>query len=342
MSVETYLFTFVLQLIEIFLCFSIPLVVALFLTGVLHNAINRDWLREALTPKGSYSFIKPFLLGLAFPGCSCSVIAYAKELQKSGVDRNSIMTFCLIGPQIGLPSFMVSLSLLGTQFTILRIALGTCIVIGVLVFINLTVFNYSTNGEHEDEYEDEDHAPNNAFFNEGIFITRAYRYGFFEIFSEMRKPFIITIVITAAVMAFGVQEFFQDLGHNLYAMCVASALFIPMDICATDSAPFARCLLGSGVSLGIVLIFIVTGPASNFMMIQFVYKSYGFKTCAAYLFSLFGTTLIMVSAFIAHVGEITVEASQLIHHEHGIITYLCAALLLRHLFLPTKIKKEEP
>jgi len=66
---------------------------------------------------------------------------------------------------------------------------------------------------------------------------------------------------------------------------------IPIYICSTGSLPLAFSLYWQGFSLGSVLIFLLSGPASNVTSLVLIRKTLGPKVFWLYLFSVSGFAL---------------------------------------------------
>ena len=62
-------------------------------------------------------------------------------------------------------------------------------------------------------------------------------------------------------------------------------LGIPVYVCATASVPIAAALISKGVTPGAALVFLITGPATNAAGLTTIWKVMGWRTVAAYLFT---------------------------------------------------------
>ena len=58
---------------------------------------------------------------------------------------------------------------------------------------------------------------------------------------------------------------------------------IPVYVCATASVPIAAAMIMKGVSPGVALVFLMTGPATNAAAISTIWKVLGKKTAVIYL-----------------------------------------------------------
>jgi len=74
------------------------------------------------------------MIGVPLPLCSCGVIPTGVSMYKNGASKGAAISFLISTPQTGVDSIMVTYSLLGLPFAILRpiIALFTGIMGGAL------------------------------------------------------------------------------------------------------------------------------------------------------------------------------------------------------------------
>ena len=80
------------------------------------------------------------------------------------------------------------------------------------------------------------------------------------------------------------EDFFAPfLGGGILAMVVMMALGIPVYVCATASVPVAVALLAKGVSPGAVMVFLMTGPATNAAALATIWANLGRRTAITYI-----------------------------------------------------------
>ena len=77
-----------------------------------------------------------------------------------------------------------------------------------------------------------------------------------------------------------------SLSSGPLAFLLATAISMPLYVCATASIPMAYALLLAGLSPGAVLVFLIAGPATNMTTITAVWKILGRVAAAMYLASL--------------------------------------------------------
>ena len=75
-------------------------------------------------------------------------------------------------------------------------------------------------------------------------------------------------------------------GSGILGMIIMLLLGLPTYVCATASVPLAFALYTKGFSLGAMLVFLMTGPATNITTMTVIYKILGRKNLLIYLASI--------------------------------------------------------
>lgn len=99
-------------------------------------------------------------------------------------------------------------------------------------------------------------------------------------------------------------------GSGLLPMLALAAIGVPMYICATASTPIAASMLVAGMSPGTVLVFLLTGPATNLTSAAVVGKELGVRVTAAYLLGLVGGAIGIGLAVDLLLGGMNLELSE--------------------------------
>ncbi len=256
---------------------AIYLLFGLLVAGIVHIFFPESLVRKHLG-KGSFSsVIKATLFGIPIPLCSCGVVPVAKSLQKSGASKGAIVSFLIATPQIGTDSFLVTYSLLGWLFAVMRIVASffTALISGF--WINLI----DRKGKTTTSQNVEDNIQTSILDR----LRSILGYVEFELLGSIAKPLVIGIFIAGLISAFIPETIFETyLGHPLLSMLLMMAIGIPLYVCASASTPIAASLLLKGISPGAALVFLLTGPATNAVNITTVSQIIGKKFTVLYLF----------------------------------------------------------
>ena len=216
------------------------------------------------------------LFGVPLPLCSCGVIPVFSYLRKHGASKASTTSFLISTPQTGVDSILVTYGLLGPIFAIFRpiVALLSGIIGGLLVAIfDGDNKSLDSSAENHDECCNEDASKLYQIFN----------YGFIKLPQDIASPLIIGIVFAAIIYHFIPQHYFNDIGTGFLGMFIMLLLGLPSYICATASVPIALALHIKGFSMGALVVFLMSGPATNIATISVAIKQIGKKSTGIYL-----------------------------------------------------------
>lgn len=260
------------------------LLIGFFFAGLLHVFFPKESIKRTLGKNNLKSIIYATLLGIPLPLCSCGVVPTGISFNREGASNAATVSFFISTPQTGVDSIMITYSLMGLPFAIIRpiVALISGIFGG-----GITAF-----AGRKDQH---DHASIKQEKNElGNFrnkVRTMFTYAFGDFLMDIAKWLIIGLFIAALIAVILPDDFFTTMLHhqtlNILLVLLAS---IPLYICATGSVPIAAVLMMKGLSPGAALVFLMAGPATNVATMGLIGKSLGTKTLLMYLVS------IMVSA----------------------------------------------
>lgn len=254
--------------------------------GILYLLFPKKKLKKYMGSNKNRAVINASLLGVPLPLCSCGVIPTGLSFYKNGASRGSIVSFLISTPQTGIDSILVSYSLLGLPFAIIRpvIALITGIKGGFIT-------NWLTRNEKDDELIE----TSNTALPSGFFprIKEMFRYAFVEFLQDISGWLITGLLIAALFSVIIPADFFAGKATNDFLeMLIVLIAAIPVYICATASVPIAAVLLLKGLSPGAALVLLMAGPATNAATITMIAKVMGRRSLVSYLLSIIGGALI--------------------------------------------------
>ncbi|MDQ2178632.1 SO_0444 family Cu/Zn efflux transporter [Marinifilum sp. D714] len=266
--------------------------------GILKVAFPQRYIDKYLGQKNSKSVSNASLIGIPLPLCSCGVIPTGISFYKSGATKGSSVSFLISTPQTGVDSILVTYSLLGLPFAIIRpiIALATGYLGGILTnriddSDEIKTFKTSdsscaTEGKDNCGCETNDTKQKSKLYT-------LFHYAFVEFLQDISKWLIIGLVLAAVISVLIPDDFFSSfIGNDLIGMFVILIASIPLYICATSSVPVAAVLMMKGLSPGAALVFLMAGPATNAATITVLNKVLGKKTMWAYLISIISGAIV--------------------------------------------------
>lgn len=252
--------------------------------GILSILISPKTVERHLGTGTLLPVVKASLFGIPLPLCSCSVIPVTASLRRHGATRGAATSFLLSTPQTGVDSIMVTLSLLGPVFCIYRpiVAFMTGMIGGTTVAL-LDGGTHQSNGT-ADTTDDGTHACTCGAAQKKSRLIQILRYGFITLPRDIARPMLIGLFFAGIITVLVPDDFFLSIfGSGIIAMLFMMVCAIPMYVCATASIPIAAALIAKGVSPGVALVFLTTGPATNIATIITLWKTMGIQTTVIYL-----------------------------------------------------------
>ncbi len=292
MDITLYIKQFFIDFIQILNEMSPYLLLGFLFAGILKVAIPQKFIDKYMGQRNSSSVLNASLLGIPMPLCSCGVIPTGISFYKSGASKGSSVSFLISTPQTGVDSILVTYSLLGLPFAIIRpiIALVTGYVGGMLanrydkkdngIENNNAIETETCNSECGDNCETQSVQQHSKLYS-------MFKYAFVDFLQDISKWLVIGLLLAALISVALPDDFFSNyVGNDLIGMLVILIASVPLYICATSSVPVAAVLLMKGVSPGAALVFLMAGPATNAATITVLNKVLGKRTTFAYLISI--------------------------------------------------------
>lgn len=252
------------------------LLLGFLIAGILKFTLKPGTMKRHLGEANLRSVINASLLGVPMPLCSCGVIPTGIGLYRNGASKGAAQSFLISTPQTGVDSIMITYSLLGLPFAIIRP------IAAFLTGIAGGVITNKVEGEKPHEYA-------NGTVEEDIpkgwrKIPAILKYAFIDFMDDIAKWLAIGILIAGLISVLLPDDFFMTHLSNPYlSMVVMLVASIPLYVCATSSVPIAAALILKGLSPGAALVFLMAGPATNAATISVIGNTLGKKSLIVYL-----------------------------------------------------------
>lgn len=312
---------FIQNLLDLLLEASPWLVFGLALGGAMKALIPTTLLQQHLKGQGIAAITKAAILGAPLPLCSCGVIPAALGLRKAGASKPATTSFLVSTPETGIDSISITYALLGPFMAIVRpiAALISALTAGLLV----AVFDPEKETSHQPatSHQKADCCSNSSPSCDGdetatpecvtsccdtqemgtteaakkpwpYKIMEGIRYAFTQLLDDIVVWLIIGLIFAALVKTYLPPDFLVQWGTGITAMLIMLLAGIPMYICATASTPVAAGLIMSGISPGVALVLLLTGPATNISTLGVINRELGKRTMWLYLLGV-GVTAIV-------------------------------------------------
>jgi hypothetical protein len=251
------------------------------MAGVLSVLISPVWVERHLGKRGIRQVGLAALMGVPLPLCSCGVIPVSASLRRHGAGKGATVSFLASTPQTGVDSIMATYALLGPVLTIFRMI--TAFVSGLMSGV-LTEW-FDKDKANKPTPEKTGHAQVQK--STGQHFRRIMYYGFVELPADIGKAVLIGVLISGLLAAVIPDNFFADkLGNGFLSMIMMMLIGIPIYVCSTGSIPLGFAMLHMGISPGAVLVFLVTGPATNAAAFTTIWKVLGRRTAVIYVLTI--------------------------------------------------------
>lgn len=271
-----YLKDYIFEIYHLLLEMSPYLLLGFLIAGILKFSFKPGTFKKHMGEANLRSVVNAALLGVPMPLCSCGVIPTGIGLYRNGASRGATQSFLISTPQTGVDSIMITYSLLGLPFAIIRP------IAAFLTGIAGGVITNKVEGEKPHEYSNGttvDDRPKG--FRR---ITAILKYAFIDFMNDIAKWLAIGILVAGLISVLLPDDFFMTYLSNPYlSMLVMLVASIPLYVCATSSVPVAAALIMKGLSPGAALVFLMAGPATNAATISVIGNTLGKKSLIVYL-----------------------------------------------------------
>lgn len=290
------------------------------------------WLKKGSSLTQS---LKGILVGLPIPICSCGVVPLYTSFIKRGLPISAGFSFLIATPELGLDAIFLSIPLLGTQLTLVRILAAILFALIIGLAMNF-LFNRNPHWKRGFEDQVSDPVPKN--------LTLAQKWknvwveGFEEIFDKTMPWILLGILIAALLSPLLSMKEYLVMPYGLDVL-VAALVGLPIYVCASGSTPLVAVLLAGGLSPGAGLAFLLAGPATNVTTFTVLQKLHHPKT--ALWFSMIAFLACVAIGTLVNLIPLELWVSPPInHHDHAIPVWKWGAVLfLTFVFISSLFRK---
>lgn len=261
------------------------LLLGFLIAGFLNGAFSKDWLQRKMGKPGFGSAIKAAVFGIPLPLCSCGVIPTGVSFHQQGASKGATTSFLISTPQTGIDSILVTYSMMGWAFAIIRPIIA--FITGV--FGGLWADQVDENKSATTPTEVSAHSNNNSVNSEvrEHWFQRIFVYAFVTFLQDISRWLILGLLLATLITVLVPDSWFTEyLDTPWINMFIILAASIPLYVCATASVPIAAVLLMKGISPGAALVFLMAGPATNVATLTVLWQTIGRKSTLVYLASI--------------------------------------------------------
>ncbi len=268
--------------------------------------------------------------GLPLPICSCGVVPLYRSLVVAGVPATAAMAFLVATPELSLDAILISLPLLGGEFTIVRVLAAAVVALCTGWIVGRYARNLGARHNGQDVV-----APTQPLWQR---LRQGLAQGLGEVVDTTAPWILVGLGLAAvahtlvggrwdAIVPAGLEvEFFALLGMPVY-------------VCASGATPLVAVLIHNGVSPGAALAFLLTGPATNLTTLGVLTRLHGRRIALMFGGSVVGFSLLLGRTVNALTDVKGVVPDLAVHHESGFGWLDVALALLTVLFLVSLVRQ---
>lgn len=292
-----------------------PLLIGLFIAGLIHELVPSEKISKYLGGKGILPIAYASLIGIFMPLCCYGAIPVALALYKKGARLGSTLAFLVATPATSITALLVCFALLGLKFT-LFIFCSVFLMSLVIGSIGNTVkFEAKAVGAENidpvcgmkviDRKIKTSHKGENYYFcsshckdlfekkpekyvgkherNVKARVCSILKFGFVDTVKEIGLWLIIGLVLAAIVVVAIPKATVTTWLSGSYGFLFSLVFGLSMYICATGAVPFVHALIDQGMSVGGGLTLLLLGPITNYGQLLVIRKEFKSKILAVYL-----------------------------------------------------------
>lgn len=273
--------------------------------------------------------LKGMIVGLPVPICSCGVVPLYRALTRRGVPLAAGMAFLVATPELGVDAVLLSLPLLGTKMTVLRVVAAALVAFLVGWLFGRISRRHAPpetgHGGPGGELESGEFAESDT--PAGRRFRAALQTGLVEVVDHTAPWIIVGIFVAALCAPYLEESWLANVPDSLQVLLFA-ALGVPTYVCASGATPLVAVLLASSISPGAAIAFLLTGPATNATTFGVLGRLHGRRI--ALVFSVAVTTLAVLIGLTVNVAFEDVGApftAAAMHPETHLLNQIALAAL---------------
>ena len=211
--------------------------------------------------------------GLPLPICSCGVVPVYRSLIARGVPVSAALSFLVATPELSIDAVLISLPLLGGEFTLVRVVCAAAVALLVGWGVGRWIVPQLTPQREE--------LPEGPPMSARSRLAHSLRTGLIDVVDDTAPWIILGLGVAALADAFLLADALSSI-PDWSEVALFALLGIPTYVCASGATPLAAVLVYKGVSPGAALAFLLTGPATNLTTFGVLARLHGRRLAMAF------------------------------------------------------------
>ncbi|MBX9856637.1 MAG: permease [Gemmatimonadaceae bacterium] len=243
------------------------LLLAYFAAGLVHAWLPTSslaWLSRGSRLRQAGSGM---LVGLPLPICSCGVVPLYQQLVQQGVSSTAALAFLVATPELGIDAVLLSIPLLGADFTLLRVLAAALAALAVALVVGAFIPRRARGLPLAPTSSESSSAATTRW-------QRTWQTGFVQVVDDTAPWILFGLLLAALLHPILAGSWLTQLPFGVDVLIFALIGF-PLYVCASASTPLVAVLVGAGVSPGAGLALLLTGPATNVATVGVLARLHG-------------------------------------------------------------------
>ncbi len=250
------------------------LVVAVAVSALVHAFLphgSRAWLARG----GLFSqAARGVALAPVLPQCSCGAVPLYRTLVSKGTPVAAALALLIATPELGVPTLLVSSTLLGVPLTFARVAAAVVAALAVATFVARFVPTARTPSPPDSVRPPAQPAARRLLDGLADAVT--------DVVDHTGPWLVVGLAVGAMLEPLTRGDLIASVPHAAQVPLMAVA-GMPLYVCASGATPLVAILVHKGLSPGAGIAFLVTGPASNVTTLGVLAKLHGRAVAVAYV-----------------------------------------------------------
>ncbi len=267
---------FSIQFEQIFKFWMIGILLGSLISVLGKNKIHKLFIGMKNSRWGIFGVIPASLLGIASPLCMYGTLPIAASFSEKGMREDWLAAFMMSSILLN-PQLLIFSTALGTTAMIIRLL--SCMLCGItagllihMLYRNKRFFNFTGFGKIGNRDTD----PN--------LILRLLKNMWRNV-KATGVYFLVGIILSVLFQRYVPADAFADLfgRQHKFGVLMAATIGVPLYVCGGGTIPLLAEWLQSGMSIGAVTAFMITGPATKITNLGAVKAILGIKQFSVYI-----------------------------------------------------------
>ncbi len=222
--------------------------------------------------------------GLPLPICSCGVVPVYRSLVAQGVPVSAALSFLVATPELSIDAVLISLPLLGGEFTLVRVV---CAALVALV-VGWGIGRWASVAKGHMHATAAEQTPVHLKAR----LSHSLKMGLVDVVDDTAPWIVLGVGGAALAESLLLTDWFSAI-PDVAEVGLFALLGVPTYVCASGATPLAAVLVYKGVSPGAALAFLLTGPATNLTTFGMLARLHGRRLALGFAAAIMALAIVL-------------------------------------------------